>query len=511
MAGNTITLTFAGDTKALEKASKDATTAVITVGDSATKAGKDAQSFGDRMAKTGAAAVGMSTAIGDAGNSIQALSDFQNRGREKASQQARALSDVQQASLDAAQAVGDLQQAQEDLNQSMVDAKQATANAGQAALDVEQANLDAATAQADYNTAVKEHGKNSLEARQAALDLKQATQDVTQANLDAEQAQRDVSQAALDSGQAQRDVNQAQKDGADAQLDLNDAMAAAKPSDLSKAAGDLSAYASVASGLVGVVDLLTFSTNAFSLANARATAGQIASKAAAIAGSVATGIATAAQWLWNIAMTANPIGLIIVAIAALIAVIILIATKTTWFQDIWAKIWDFMKIIGNWFAGPFAGFFVSAYHKVLDGVKHVIDVFKSIPGELKTAFSKVFDIITWPYRTAFNFISDAWNGTIGKLSWTVPSWVPGVGGKSISAPKLPHFHTGGVVPGAPGAEMLAVLQAGEVVTPANRAGGGSAGETIVRVIITGTGMLAGLREEIRTRHGGDVTVALAGA
>jgi hypothetical protein len=306
MAGNTITLTFAGDTKALEKASKDATTAVITVGDSATKAGKDAQSFGDRMAKTGAAAVGMSTAIGDAGNSIQALSDFQNRGREKASQQARALSDVQQASLDAAQAVGDLQQAQEDLNQSMVDAKQATANAGQAALDVEQANLDAATAQADYNTAVKEHGKNSLEARQAALDLKQATQDVTQANLDAEQAQRDVSQAALDSGQAQRDVNQAQKDGADAQLDLNDAMAAAKPSDLSKAAGDLSAYASVASGLVGVVDLLTFSTNAFGLANARATAGQIASKAAAIAGSVATGIATAAQWLWNIAHDGQP-------------------------------------------------------------------------------------------------------------------------------------------------------------------------------------------------------------
>lgn len=35
---------------------------------------------------------------------------------------------------------------------------------------------------------------------------------------------------------------------------------------------------------------------------------------------------TAAQWLWNAAMTANPIGLIIVGIAALIAIIVLVAT-----------------------------------------------------------------------------------------------------------------------------------------------------------------------------------------
>jgi hypothetical protein len=39
---------------------------------------------------------------------------------------------------------------------------------------------------------------------------------------------------------------------------------------------------------------------------------------------IAARVATAAQWLWNIAMTANPIGIIIVAIAALIAGIILL-------------------------------------------------------------------------------------------------------------------------------------------------------------------------------------------
>jgi hypothetical protein len=49
----------------------------------------------------------------------------------------------------------------------------------------------------------------------------------------------------------------------------------------------------------------------------------IASKAKAVAltalQATVTGVATAAQWLWNIAMSANPIGLLVIAITALIA------------------------------------------------------------------------------------------------------------------------------------------------------------------------------------------------
>jgi phage-related minor tail protein len=58
-----------------------------------------------------------------------------------------------------------------------------------------------------------------------------------------------------------------------------------------------------------------------------------------------TAIATAAQWAWNVAMTANPIGLIIAGIAALIAAIVWIATQTTWFQDLWAFAWGWIKAI----------------------------------------------------------------------------------------------------------------------------------------------------------------------
>ena len=53
--------------------------------------------------------------------------------------------------------------------------------------------------------------------------------------------------------------------------------------------------------------------------------------------------------------------------------------------------------------------------------------------------------------------------------------MPGIGGNSISAPKLPTFHRGGQVPGGVGSEMLAVLQAGETVSNA----GNHAEESVV--------------------------------
>jgi hypothetical protein len=89
-------------------------------------------------------------------------------------------------------------------------------------------------------------------------------------------------------------------------------------------------------------------------------------------------------------------------------------------------------------------------------------------------------VLTWPFRAAFNAIADMWNSTIGSLSWSVPGWVPGIGGNSINVPDIPRFHTGGTVPGAPGAEVLAVLQGGEEVT--SRAGSVGGGDTVHVVV-----------------------------
>jgi len=63
-----------------------------------------------------------------------------------------------------------------------------------------------------------------------------------------------------------------------------------------------------------------------------------------IALAVATKAVTVAQWLWNIAMLANPIGLVIIVITALIAIIAILATNveqiTKIFTDAWVSIRD---------------------------------------------------------------------------------------------------------------------------------------------------------------------------
>src|SRR5262249_25620735 len=48
---------------------------------------------------------------------------------------------------------------------------------------------------------------------------------------------------------------------------------------------------------------------------------------------------TAVQIALDVAMDANPIGLVVLAIEALIGVIVLIAIKTTWFQQLWGVMW----------------------------------------------------------------------------------------------------------------------------------------------------------------------------
>lgn len=199
------------------------------------------------------------------------------------------------------------------------------------------------------------------------------------------------------------------------------------------------------------------------------------------------GTVVAAQWAWNIALAANPIGLIVIGIAALVAGIVWVATKTQFFQTVWRVAWGGIK----------------------SAASTVVEWIQNIPEGIGRTFSNIARFISAPFRAAFNFVADAWNNTIGKLSWTTPEWLPfGLGGKTISAPQLPKFHSGGVVPGAPGTEMLAVLQAGERVTPAS-----GAASTMLELHSSGN-RVDDLLMEIFARavkaRGGNVQVAVMG-
>lgn len=63
-----------------------------------------------------------------------------------------------------------------------------------------------------------------------------------------------------------------------------------------------------------------------------------------------TKAAAAAQWLLNVAMTANPIGLIIAAIAALVAGFVILWNKSDKFRNFWINLWNTVKesVLGAW-------------------------------------------------------------------------------------------------------------------------------------------------------------------
>nr|DAJ29983.1 MAG TPA: minor tail protein [Caudoviricetes sp.] len=63
-------------------------------------------------------------------------------------------------------------------------------------------------------------------------------------------------------------------------------------------------------------------------------------------------VATIAQWAWNVALSANPIGIIIVAITALIAGIVYLVSKVSGWGEAWKHTWNGAKLlVQTWVEG----------------------------------------------------------------------------------------------------------------------------------------------------------------
>jgi hypothetical protein len=93
--------------------------------------------------------------------------------------------------------------------------------------------------------------------------------------------------------------------------------------------------------------------------------------------------------------------------------------------------------------------------------------FKSIPAGISAAFSGLWNIITSPFKSAFNSVAGFWNDTMGKVDFHLPNWIPGLGGKGFQLPKIPFLAEGGIVSQA----TLAMIGEGsepEVVAPLSK-------------------------------------------
>ena len=75
----------------------------------------------------------------------------------------------------------------------------------------------------------------------------------------------------------------------------------------------------------------------------------------------------------------------------------------------------------------------------------IVSMFQGAVSTFSGIFGSIASAISGPFRSAFNGIASFWNSTVGALSFNVPDWVPGVGGKGWSVPNIPMLAEGGVV------------------------------------------------------------------
>lgn len=240
----------------------------------------------------------------------------------------------------------------------------------------------------------------------------------------------------------------------------------------------------------------TTATNVGFFARTRAAAAAVAMRTATIAGAAASGIATAAQWLWNTSLYGCPLVWIIAGIVALVAIIILVVKHWDFFKKyaliamnaVWSAIkfaWSWIK--KNWplllaiITGPIGLavlMIVKHWDKIKQGAAAVKDfivgrfqAFLGFVGGLKdkiTGIAKnMFNGITESWRRAINGIIALWNN----LSFTIPS-VSILGkqvfdGYTVNFPDIPYLAGGGYVPARSGGQMAVIAEGGddEIVAP----------------------------------------------
>ena len=133
----------------------------------------------------------------------------------------------------------------------------------------------------------------------------------------------------------------------------------------------------------------------------------------------------------NVAMALNPISLIAIGVIALVAAL-------------------------------------AVAYKRFEAVRTIVDaVFGGLRWYVSNAVDNFKDMLG-VVRAVFNGIATAWNNTVGKLKFTVPGWVPGIGGKGFDMPDIPMLANGGIVTGP---TLAMIGEAGpEAVIPLDRMG-----------------------------------------
>lgn len=169
--------------------------------------------------------------------------------------------------------------------------------------------------------------------------------------------------------------------------------------------------------------------------------------------------AITATWAWTTALLANPITWIVIGIIALVAAIVLIATKTDWFQKLWSMAWTGIKAawdtvwgglktgfsaLGTFFTKTIPGWLTSLGGKFTGAWKSIQTKTSEAMGAVKTKISQIWSAIVayvagklsdflgkikGAWGSAKTFIAGAGSAILGSVRTAFQNVVTSVGQK----------------------------------------------------------------------------------
>lgn len=188
------------------------------------------------------------------------------------------------------------------------------------------------------------------------------------------------------------------------------------------------------------------------------TAAKVAATAATVAHTAVTKASAAAQWLLNAALSANPIGLVVIAIAGLVAALVIAYKKSETFRNIVNAAWGAIKTAAVAVFGFVANYiktWVGIIRAVLGKVKAVADsvvrffgsmrdgivgAFNRVTGFLRTVAGKMKSAIGNPgkilYEVGKDIVAGLRNGISAAWHWVTDKLKGLIGGLSKAAKKV---------------------------------------------------------------------------
>jgi hypothetical protein len=191
--------------------------------------------------------------------------------------------------------------------------------------------------------------------------------------------------------------------------------------------------------------------------------------------------------------------------------------------DIFKNVGDFLAVtlvpVLSFFLVRAIGVLSGAIQKVIYVIGGIIEAFKAVwnfvkgifqlltgntegaAASMRKSFEAAFKAIKFaikaivsPFVGVLNAISDAWNNSVGKFKFTVPKWVPGIGGQTFNVPNLPrinlaNFADGGIVAPRAGGLIGRIAEAGrpERIEPLDPDGLSKRDKAMIEMLSGGAG------------------------